>query len=115
MQDFVNEVLSPLVLLIFVIAILAALADARPETVIKMVLDAVVSIFDIIFKSTAKIVELVFKIIEIIVSGRKRPSPPKQPYPREDPPPKRGPGRPRRKPTPPPEVQLVEVVVLPPE
>lgn len=115
-QDFVNEILSPLVLLIFVIAILAALADARPETVIKMVLDAVVSIFEIIFKSTAKIIELIFKIIEIIVSGKKRPSP-KSPYPRKDPPPKRGPGRPRRnpRPEPEPEIKLVEVEVLPPK
>lgn len=115
-QDFVNEILSPLVLLIFVIAILAMLADARPETVIKMVLDMVVSIIEIVFKSTAKIVEMIFKIIEIIVSGKKRPSP-KSPYPRNEPPPRRGPGRPRRnpKPKPEPEIKLVEVEVLPPK
>lgn len=115
MQDFVNNYLSPLVLLIFVIAVLATLADARPETVIKMVLDTVVSIFDIIFKSAAKIFELIFKIIELLVSGKKRPYPPKSPYPKNEPSPKRGPGKPRRKPAPPSEVRLVEVEVLPPK
>ncbi len=107
MQNIVNEYLSPLILLIFVIAILAVLADARPETVIKMVLDAVVSIFDIIFKFAARIFEIIFKIVDYFWMGKK-------PAPRKYPP-KGQAKKTRRKPGPASNIKLVEVEILPPK
>lgn len=102
MHDFVEHTLSPLIQLIFVIAILAMMADARPETVIKMVLDAVVSIIEAAFKSAAKILEIIFNILKLFFAKKGSGKEPRKP----------GPGRKPKQP--PSNVKLVEVEVLPP-
>lgn len=104
MHDFVEHILSPLVEIIFVIAILAMMADARPETVIKMVLDAVVSVVETAIKSAAKIFEIIFNILRLLCAkkGSGSDKTPKKP----------GPGRKPKQP--PSKVKLVEVEVLPP-
>lgn len=106
MHEFAENTLSPLIQLIFVIAILAMLADARPESVIKMVLDAVVSILETGFKSAAKILEITYNILKLLF-GKKN-------NPRDS---ERTPRKPRtkRKPKPAPDIKLVEVEILPPE
>lgn len=104
MHDFVEQILSPLIQIIFVIAILAMMADARPEAVIKLVLDAVVSIIEAAFKATAKMLEIIYNILKILF-GKKSTTPRKSPRP-----PKSG-----RKPKTKNNVKLVEVEVLPPQ
>lgn len=104
MHDFVEHILSPLIQIIFVIAILAMMADARPEAVIKLVLDAVVSIIETAFKATAKMLEIIYNILKILF-GKKSTAPGK--YPRT---PKSG-----RKPKKARDIKLVEVEVLPPQ
>lgn len=104
MHDLVEHTLSPLIQLIFVIAILAMMADARPETVIKMVLDAVVSIVETAIKSAAKIFEIIFNILRLLCAkkGSGSDKTPKKP----------GPGRKPKQPLS--DIKLVEVEVLPP-
>ncbi len=104
MHDFVEQTLSPLIQIIFVIAILAMMADARPETVIKMVLDAVVSIIETAFKAAAKILEIIFNILKLFFA-KKGSGSSKTP---------RKPGPARKPKQPPSNVKLVEVEVLPP-
>lgn len=106
MHDLMENTLSPLIQLIFVIAILAMLADSRPETVIKMVLDAVVSIIEAAFKSTAKILETIYNILKFMY-GKKPGKTSSDKAPRKS--------GPRRKPKPAPNIKLVEVEVLPPK
>lgn len=105
MHDFAEHILSPLIQIIFVIAILAIMADARPETVIKMVLDAVVSIIEATFKSTAKILEIIYNILKFLF-GKNASKPDSQRQPRK-------PGPKRKKPKP--DIRLVEVEVIPPQ
>jgi len=118
MHDLMENVLSPLIQIIFVIAILAMMADARPETIVKLVLDAVVSIIEAAFKSTAKILEVIYNILKFFFgkkgtgtgtgtgsgsgSGSGSGKTPRKPGP-------------KRKPKPAPDIKLVEVEILPPQ
>lgn len=62
MEWFLQNVVSPLLLPLFIIMLLCAIAGAKPESIVKMVLDAVVAIVSLLLQLLLALVRLLLDL-----------------------------------------------------